>query len=612
MLADPAIEAVYVATPHPMHAEWALRAAEAGKHILCEKPLGLNLNEAQFIVDAAARNDVFLMEAFMYRCSPQTARLCELIREGTIGEVRVIRATFSFHAGYDLERRTLNNGLGGGGILDVGCYTTSMARLIAGVACGEPFAEPIEVKGTGHVGAESRCDEWAIASLKFPGGIVAQCATGVQLAQESDVVIYGSEGSIVVPSPWFCAGREGGTSRIVVRRSGAEEREVTVESAPLYAVEADVVGRNIEKRQGAWPAMSWDDTLGNMRTLDRWREDVGVVYDGEQPAAYAQPIGRPQLRVRSGNNMPYGELTGLDKRVSKLVMGTMAYSRFQDAAFVFDEFYARGGNCYDTAFVYGGGDPERSLGEWMKTRHTREETVVVVKGAHTPHCFPVPMKEELTISLDRLQTGYADIYMLHRDNLDVPVGEWVDALNDEVAAGRVRAFGGSNWAWERIEAANRYAAEHGKQGFSVVSNNFSLARMVSPVWNGCQASSEPAFREWHARTQFPLFAWSSQARGFFAPGRVAPDRTVEPELMRCWYSDDNFERLRRVNELADGKGVSPMAIVLRYVLAQLFPVFALIGPENLAELRSSFEGLALELTDAECAWLDLGATDRSA
>ncbi|MDH7571262.1 MAG: Gfo/Idh/MocA family oxidoreductase, partial [Armatimonadota bacterium] len=103
LLADPEVEAVYIAVPHPFHAEWAIKAADAGKHILCEKPLTLNYPEAMAVVEAAVRNDVFLMEAFMYRCTPQTAKLVELIREKAIGEVRLIQANFAFHGGWQPE-----------------------------------------------------------------------------------------------------------------------------------------------------------------------------------------------------------------------------------------------------------------------------------------------------------------------------------------------------------------------------------------------------------------------------------------------------------------------------------------------------------------------------
>lgn len=282
LLADAEVQAVYISTPHPMHMEWAIKAAEAGKHILCEKPITMNHAEALAVVEAAKRNDVFLMEAFMYRCHPQTARLVELIRDGVIGEVRVIQATFSFGGDFALESRILSPTLGGGGILDVGCYCMSMARLIAGVATGQPFAEPTEVTGVGHIGAASRVDEWALASLKFPGGVLATLSTGVQLWQENIVRIYGSAGSIFVPLPWGPA-REGGTSRIMVHRQGEKEpQEVIVEAdRPLFTIEADTVAANIERRQAPSPAMTWDDTLGNMKALDRWCGSIGLTYGAE-------------------------------------------------------------------------------------------------------------------------------------------------------------------------------------------------------------------------------------------------------------------------------------------------------------------------------------------
>lgn len=271
LLADPEVEAVYISTPHPAHANWAIRAAEAGKHILCEKPITMNHAETLAVVEAARKYDVFLMEAFMYRCHPQTARLVELIRTGTIGEVRFISAAFSFDAGTNLRSRLLSRELGGGGILDVGCYCASMARLIAGVATGAAFAEPLEICGTGMIGAESGVDEYAVASLKFPGGILAQLACGVRLRLENNVRIVGTDGSILLPDPWTL-NRSQGFSKLLVFKAGIPE-EIIVEGAhDVYAIEADHVADNIANRQA--PAMSWADSLGNMKTLDAWRESV--------------------------------------------------------------------------------------------------------------------------------------------------------------------------------------------------------------------------------------------------------------------------------------------------------------------------------------------------
>ena len=610
LLADPEVKAVYVATPHPQHAEWAIKCAEAGKHVLCEKPLGVNFHEAAAIVEAAVANNVFLMEAFMYRCAPQTAELVRLIREErAVGDVRVIQATFSFHAGYNEASRILANDLAGGGILDVGCYPVSMSRLIAGAAAGKDFADPAEVKGVAHLG-KTGVDEWAVGSLKFPGDVVAQVATGVQVNQENVVRIFGSEGNLFIPMPWVPA-REGGTSKMVLTRKGEKTpREITVESPRhIYAIEADVVGLSVAagRKQAPAPAMTWDDTLGNLRALDAWRSSVGLVYDFEKPQQ-AKPVtvaNRP-LKARASHNMKYGRIAHLDKPVSRLVMGVDNQNTWPHAGVMFDDFFERGGNAFDTAWIYG---PAKSqlMGTWMKSRNVRDQVVLIGKGAHTPFCTPRDLTRQLHESLGHLQTDFVDIYMMHRDNPEVPVGEFVDVLNEHVRAGRIKTFGGSNWTPARVDEANAYAKAKGLQGFSVVSNNFSLARMLDVIWAGCVTSSDAASRQWFADRQIALLPWSSQARGFFVPGRAAPDKRDDAELVRCWYSDDNFQRLARATELAKKYGVSPINIALAYVLRQPFPTFPLIGPRQLSETRTSLPALDVELTEQEVRWLNLEA-----
>jgi len=600
LLADPEVQAVYICTPHPMHAEWAIKAAKAGKHILCEKPIAVNYPQAMAMVQAARENDVFLMEAFMYRCHPQTARLVELIREKAIGDVKVIQATFSFHAGFDPESRLFKNGLAGGGILDVGCYATSISRLIAGAALGRDFADPIEVRGFAHLGATG-VDEYAIGMLKFEGDIVAQIATGVGLSQENTVRIHGTEGSIYLPTPW-AAGRSGGAgSKIIVSR-GETKAIVIRSSRSAFSLEADVVATNLKRRQAPSPAMSWDDTLGNMRTLDRWREAIGLTYNTEKWDA-VKPVGNRPLAVRKGSKMKYGRIEGVGKQTSRLVMGVDNQGTMTHAAVMFDDYFEGGGNCFDTAYIYGGGHHERLLGQWVKNRGIREQVVIFDKGAHTPHCTPEHLKSQLMESLERLQMDYVDILMAHRDNPEVPVGEFMDAYNELRRAGHVRAFGGSNWSIERIEAANEYAKSKGLFGFSAVSNNFSLARMVVPVWDGCLLSSDAESRAWFTRTQMPLMPWSSQARGFFVVGD--PSYRDDESLVTSWYSEDNFQRLARAKELAAKKGVAPINIALAYVLCQPFPTFPLIGPRSLNETSIAFRALDVELTPEEMRWLNL-------
>ena len=598
---DAGVDAVYISTPHPMHAEWAIKCAEAGKHVLCEKPMTLNEADTMAVVEAARRNDVFLMEAFMYRCHPQTEKLVELLKSGVIGDVKLVRASFGFRGEYDPEEKDYHyvNALGGGGILDVGCYTVSMAGLVAATALGVEVAEPRELHAVGHVGPESRIDEYTAATLLFDGDIVAEVSCGVRLAIGSEVRVYGTEGHLVVPEPWFCSGTEGGTSRIEVHRAGQDPEHVAVTTDRwLYAIEADHVAGNIARRQVSFPGMTWADSLANARTLDRWRDAIGVEYEAEQPGRMTTPVhGRPLAR-RSDARMTYGDLDGVGKPVSRIVMGTVDRHDLRHASVMYDDFFEMGGNCFDTAHVYGAGQTEATLGQWIRNRRVREQVVVVTKGGHTPHCYPDAINSQLAQSLDEMGTDYVDVYLLHRDNPEVPVDEFVDLLNEHASAGRIRAFGGSNWSIARFEEANEYAAKHGLTSFSVLSNNFSLARMLEPPWEGCIAASDPESRRWLEARQVPLFSWSSQAQGYFAadgPG----------QFPASWHSEENQHRRERARILAKERGVVPTAIALAYALAQPFPVYTIIGPANLRETASSLGALAVRIPPVEAQWLDL-------
>ena len=207
-------------------------------------------------------------------------------------------------------------------------------------------------------------------------------------------------------------------------------------------------------------------------------------------------------------------------------------------------------------------------------------------------------------SLERLQTDFVDIYFLHRDNLDVPVGEFVDVLNEQFDAGRIRCFGGSTWTLQRVEKANAYARANGLREFSVISNNLSLAQMVDPVWANCLSVSDAESRAWLEEHQMPVFPWSSQARGFFTD-RAGPGKPAEPELRRCWYSEENYARRERAEILARQKDVELINIALAYVLYQPFPTFPLIGPRQLSETRSSMGALSIELSEKEMRFLSL-------
>jgi predicted dehydrogenase len=293
LLADEEIDVVYVCTIHPVHAECVIKAAEAGKHILVEKPIGMNRAEAAAMIDAARANDVFLMEAFMYRCHPQTQKLAALVRDGAIGRVQMIRSVFSYGSSFDPTSRAYANELGGGGILDVGCYTASMTRLIAGAASGEPHLEPVQVKGCAKIGP-TRVDHYAAATLQFENDIVAEIITGISCQMPSEVSIYGTEGILSVPNPWLpsspCRGAREPLPLDTVfppskinlwRHDAPEPEEILIEvDRDLFTYEADAVAENIVHRQS--PTMSWLDTLGNIELLDRWRQEIGLVYDQDR------------------------------------------------------------------------------------------------------------------------------------------------------------------------------------------------------------------------------------------------------------------------------------------------------------------------------------------
>jgi predicted dehydrogenase/aryl-alcohol dehydrogenase-like predicted oxidoreductase len=595
VLDDPGVDAVYLATPHPGHAQWAVRAAEAGKHVLCEKPLAMTWAHAMAAVEAARRHDVFLMEAFMYRCHPQIQRLAALVREGVIGRVHQIQASFAFAATPDPAGRLFAPELGGGGILDVGGYPVSAARLVAGAARGLPFADPVEVTGAGHLG-ETGVDEWAVATLDFGEGLTAHVNSGVRLAAGNVIRVLGGEGYLEVTDPWVPSPDTPG--RIAVHRVGEEPREVATAAAAQYAAEADVVAAHLADRQA--PQMSWADSLGNAAALDAWRAAIGLEYPGERtvPTVHGGP-------PRAGSRVPHGRLPGIDKPVSRLVMGVDNQRDLTHASVMFDDFVEQGGNTFDTAWLYGDGVHERQLGRWVATRGVRDEVVIVGKGAHTPHCDPASLHAQLTESLDRLGTDHLDLYLMHRDNREVPVGEFVDALEQERTAGRVRAYGVSNWKLDRVAEAMAYADANGYAGFAALSNHLSLAEAYDVPWAGCEHVTDPASRAWLAEHDLALLPWSSQARGFFA-GRAHPDDRSDEELVRCYYSDTNFARLSRAAELAASLGVPTTAVALAYVLHQPFPTFPLIGPRTLAETHGSLRALDVPLTPAQVTWLESG------
>ncbi|CAH1220632.1 aldo/keto reductase [Paenibacillus sp. JJ-223] len=309
--------------------------------------------------------------------------------------------------------------------------------------------------------------------------------------------------------------------------------------------------------------------------------------------------------------MEYINIAGTDKRISRLIKGSdyFVHDAYEKASANMDAFLAIGGNTVDTAHIYCGGQSEEVLGRYMQDKGNRDQIVILTKGAHHdsqgPRVNAEAIRSDLLTSLERLQTDHVELYALHRDDPNMPVGVILEALNEHVESGKIGAIGASNWTWQRLEEANEYAASHGLKGFTFSSPNLSLAKANEPFWAGC-VSADAETLAWHERTQLPLLSWSSQARGFFT-GRFTPEVRDNADLVRVFYSDGNWERLRRAGELAETKHTTAIQIALAYVLNQSFPTCALIGAQNREELLSCDEGSRLTLSADEIAWLDLAS-----
>jgi aryl-alcohol dehydrogenase-like predicted oxidoreductase len=272
---------------------------------------------------------------------------------------------------------------------------------------------------------------------------------------------------------------------------------------------------------------------------------------------------------------------------SRLVMGTV-----HPAPALWESFLEAGGTCFDTARHYGD-ETEAALGQLVERLGVRDSVVVFGKGGHPPDCRPEAIPAQLDRSLELLRTDRVDVYLLHRDDPSVPVGEFVDALHDEVRAGRTSAVGLSNWTTERFDAFNAHAAREGKAPAVLLSNQLSLAEMLEPIWPGCLRADTG----WHERRQTTLLAWSAQARGFFA-GRKHDD-----ELSRSWLSSENLQRRSDATALAGRLGVPAVAVAVAWVLARPFPTLATIGPRDHGELTNCLAAVDLKLGEEELAAL---------
>jgi xylose dehydrogenase (NAD/NADP) len=250
LLADPDVEAIYISLPNTLHCEWSIRAVEVGKHVLCEKPLSRHPEEVEAAFDAAERAGRILMEAFMYRHNPQTAKLRALIDEGAVGEPRLIRSAFSYSL-YDPANIRLQAEVEGGALMDVGCYCVSGSRLVGG--------EPVSAYGQARYG-ETGTDWVFTGSLRFSGDLLATFDCGTALPDRAELEVIGSEGSLFVADPWHCL-----APGIELRRDSVVER-IDLDRVDSYRLELENLGDAIAGE--AEPLLGRADALGQARALE--------------------------------------------------------------------------------------------------------------------------------------------------------------------------------------------------------------------------------------------------------------------------------------------------------------------------------------------------------
>jgi D-xylose 1-dehydrogenase (NADP+, D-xylono-1,5-lactone-forming) len=250
LLADPEIEAVYISLPNTMHCEWSIKAVEAGKHVLCEKPLTRHPDDAAAAFDAADRAGRLLTEAFMYRHNPQTKRVTQLVSQGAVGELRLVRSVFSYSL-YDRDNIRLRREVEGGALMDVGCYNVSGSRLLGG--------EPEQVWGEAWYGPTGT--DWVFTgTLRFPGDVLATFDCGTAMVERDELEVIGSEGSLFLDDPWHCLDpvierrHAGGVERIEIERQDSYRLELENLSAAIHG-EADLL-------------LGREDAMGQARALE--------------------------------------------------------------------------------------------------------------------------------------------------------------------------------------------------------------------------------------------------------------------------------------------------------------------------------------------------------
>jgi aryl-alcohol dehydrogenase-like predicted oxidoreductase/predicted dehydrogenase len=596
------IDAIYIATPHSSHFKYALEAIKNKKHVLCEKPIAMNHIESMVLFGLAKDFEVFLMEAYMYRTHPQTFNILQNIEclRGSNEKIE-INSSFGFNAEISKEHRLRNPMLGGGAIMDVGCYPLSMSKLLAGRLLKKPYADPKSIEACGNLD-ETGVDSNSKARILFSENIEANISCAINEKYENNLEIISGDYKLSVSQPWHCGQFQDGYSSIKVYSKNKLVDEISYkDEVGLFTREIDHASDCILNNKLESDFISHADSQSIMLWLDKWRKELGIKCPHESKEN-SQLIKSNFFSIQN-KKLEGIKIDGFDKDFSKLALGCDNQTSDIHAFAMFDYFYGAGGRVFDTAYIYNNGMGDKYLGNWINSRGVQEEVLVLGKGAHTPDCRPECIKPQIIESLERLNLDKIDIYCLHRDNNDISVSEFIDALDEIKNAGLIHKIGASNWKLERFKQARDFALQENKEPFTILSNNFSLAEMIDPVWPGCVAIDDN-FLDYVNQNNIMLFPWSSTARGFFIKKKeiATSDHFSNPSMdeeKRVWHSETNLKRREICFNIAAERSVEPIEIALAYVIQSSKIIFPLIGPRTINELNSSIFATSLNLTDAE-------------
>ena len=596
------IDAVYIATPHSSHFTYSLEAIKNNKHILCEKPLTMNYLESMTLLSLAKEAKVFLMEAYMYRTHPQTFNILDHLDLFKNTQEKIfIESSFGFSAELPKEHRLRNPLLGGGAILDVGCYPLSMVKLIAGNLQGMPFADPESIIATGRLD-ETGVDLQSEAHLVFSDQIEAKISCAIDEEYSNDLKIKSGNLELIVEQPWHCGQFQDGNSSIKILDSGDLIKEVSyLDTVGLFTREIDHASKCIQEEKFESALVSHADTQSNMLWLDKWRQEIKIKCPYE--SFENSPIPASRFYLMQKPQFQHTAIKGIEKNASRLALGCDNQTSSLHAFTMFDHFYGAGGRIFDTAYIYNNGKGDKYLGDWINSRNLEKDIIVIGKGAHTPQCEPQFIRPQILESLERLNIETLDIFCLHRDNPDIPVSEFMDALDEVKSEGLINLIGASNWDLERFSEARDYAQLNNKEPFTALSNNFSLAEMVDPVWPGCVGVNNQ-YINYLIENQIMLFPWSSQARGFFIEKKeiTSNEHFSNPSLeeeVRVWHNERNLKRRAKCFEIAKQKNLQPIQVALAYVVQKSSLIFPLIGPRTIFETNSSIEATQINLSAQE-------------